>query len=167
MAEKKPAPKKKRKPAPKRLKSTGRPTKMNDEVCNTICEGIELGLPYKHACESAGVSYVTFLSWKAKGEIALETKTPSQYSASEENCITFLYQVRKAEADGIKENIKKIKEIGEGSGEHRPDWKALAWILKCRDPEHFTETQKIDQKTEHSGGVSIKLDMKDFSKKGE
>lgn len=158
---------KKRKPKPARLKPTGRPTKMNDTVCADICSNIELGMPYKYACEAAGISYPTFLSWKAKGELALKEKSPSKYSAAESNCVNFLEQVHKSEAEGVQHNLRKIREIGEGMGEHKPDWKALAWILKCRDPEHFSETQKIDQKTEHSGGVSINLQMTDCSKKEE
>jgi len=160
------AEKKKRKTIP-RVKPTGRPSKMNQEVCEIICGNIELGMPYKQACEAAGITYNTFLSWKAKGERALAELSPSKRSITEENCVNFLDMVSKAVAEGMKHNLELIRKSAEGSDEHKPDWKAAAFVLKNRHPDDFCETQKIDQKTEHSGGVSIQLNMKDCSKKGD
>jgi len=158
---------KSRKSAKPRIKPTGRPTKLNQEVCDILCENVELGMPFKFAAEMGGISYPTFLSWKAKGEALMAEKAPSKYTIAESNYVNFFNSIQEAEAKGVQFNLKKIREIGLGEMDNRPDWKALSWLLKCQHPEHFGDLQKIDQKTEHSGGVSIQLNMKDCSKKGE
>ena len=44
-----------------------RPSKLTQEVQQRIGENIALGLTYKLAAESAGVTYKTFNLWMAKG----------------------------------------------------------------------------------------------------
>lgn len=142
-----------------------RPTKLNDDVCEVLCECIELGMAYQHACDCARISYVTFQAWKHKAERIMEAKTPSRYTVDEKNFVTFLNNIKAAESNGIRKNLRNIIKASEGDADNRPQWQAGAWILERRHPEQFARLEKIDQKTEHSGGVSINLTMSDCSKK--
>lgn len=145
----------------------GRPSKINPDVCKIICDNIELGMPYKYAAEAAGVSYNTFLNWRAKGEKTKESKPPSKYNKNEELYVYFFDATVKAEAEGMKTNLELIRRAAYGGDDFKPDWKAAAFVLKNRHPKEFKETQTVDSKVEHSGGVSINLQMVDCSKKEE
>lgn len=160
MAAKKPAKATKKGPG-------GRPSKINSKIIKAVAANIELGMPYKQASEVEGISYHTFLGWREKGKIARDTKAPSKYNANEKLYVEFLDATVSAEAAGMKTNLELIRRAAIGGDDFKPDWKAAAFVLKNRHPEEFKESQKVDAKVEHSGGVSIKLDMKDFSKKKE
>lgn len=145
----------------------GRPSKLNTLVCKTLCECIELGMSYQHSCDCARISYPTFLTWKSKAEDAIKNVVPSKRTAEQKKLVQFLEDIKLAEANGILGNLKNIKKAAAGDMENKPQWQAGAWLLERRHPEQYAKTEKIDQKTEHSGGVSIKLQMTDCSKKEE
>lgn len=149
----------------KKQGGTGRPSKITPEMIESIAANIELGMPYKQAAEVEGISYNTFLSWREKGKVARDTKSPSKYNKNEALWVEFLDATVRAEAKGMKTNLKLIRRAAFGGDDFKPDWKAAAFVLKNRHPEEFKETQKVDAKVEHSGGVSINLKMTDCSKK--
>lgn len=149
----------------KREDPGGRPSKINSKIIKAICKNIELGMPYKYAAEVEGISYNTFLAWRAKGEEARDTKPPSKYNKNEVLYVEFLEATVKAEAEGMKTNLDLIRKAAIGGDDFKPDWKAAAFVLKNRHPKEFKETQTVDSKVEHSGGVSISLTMTDCSKK--
>lgn len=145
----------------------GRPSKINPKIIKEVCKNIELGMPYKYAAEVEGISYNTFLAWRAKGEAARDTKPPSKYNANEKLWVEFLESTVKAEAEGMQTNLELIRKAAIGGDDFKPDWKAAAFVLKNRHPKEFKETQQVDAKVEHSGGVSINLKMTDCRKKEE
>lgn len=168
MAGKKPA--KKVKKGVGQGKGGGRPSKLTPKTVKTICDNIELGVPYEYACIAAGIHYTTMRDWINKGEdeLARVASNPAFSIRKEyQKYIDFSNAIKEAEAAGIAYNLKCIKKAASGDEDNRPQWQAGAWLLERRHPEQFAKHEKIDQKTEHSGGVSIKLEMKDFSKKEE
>lgn len=145
----------------------GRPTKLSNEIIDALCECIELGMTYRHSCDCATINYDTFCSWRNKAKTIRETIPPSKQTAEEKRLVSFSDSIKKAEAGGIQKNLKCIRKAADGDAENRPQWQAGAWLLERRHPDEFAKLEKIDQKTEHSGGVSIKLQMTDCSKKEE
>jgi hypothetical protein len=47
---------------------SGRPSCRTPEIAKVICNAIELGVPYRHACSVAGVSYQFFCDWRRDDE---------------------------------------------------------------------------------------------------
>ena len=165
MADKK-APAKKKKG--KQGEGGGRPSKLTPEVSDAICECIELGMSYQHSCDCVRVNYGTFCIWRNKAKDVMESKTPpSKYTAEQKKLVKFHEDIKSAEAKGIHKNLRCIRKAAEGDMENRPQWQAGAWLLERRHPDEFAKLEKIDQKTEHSGGVSIKLVVTDCSNKEE
>jgi len=68
----------------------GRSTILTKELCKRVCQLVGKGVPYKIACDGAGLSYDTFLLWKKKAIVILETKAPSKYNKKETNLVKFL-----------------------------------------------------------------------------
>ncbi|WP_135611667.1 hypothetical protein [Methanococcoides sp. AM1] len=140
-----------------------RPTKLTPETHKTICKNIALGMPYEHACRAAGVSYPAYRTWIIRGEEEarrVEENPRASIKNSEKPFVEFQDDIKRAEAQGIEKNLKRIsKAADEGN------WPAAAWVLERRHPEHFAKRDYLDMKAEHSGGVSINLQMMDCSKK--
>jgi len=147
-----------------------RPTKLTPATCKTICDNVTLGMPYEFACTAAGVSYDSMRKWvlRAEAELMRVSKNPQcSVTKLETPYVQFLNALKESEAKGIRNNLAMITKAAKGDDNNRPQWQAGAWILERRHPEQFAKHEKIDQKTEHSGGVSIQLNMKDCSKKEE
>jgi hypothetical protein len=142
-----------------------RPTKLTPELSKRMCANVTLGMPYEFACKSSSLSYSGFRKWILRGEAELERVNSSpnaKIRKNEEIYVQFVEDIEKSEADAVRNNLALItKAAKDGS------WPASAWILERRHPEQFAKHEKIDQKTEHSGGVSINLKMTDCSKKGD
>ena len=161
MAEKKKTTPKKR-AARNQSNPGGRPSKLTDEVSNNLCRLIQKGMSYQHACDGTGIGYATFQSWKRKAQNANYTKPPSKYKKEETKFVKYLSDIKVAESRGIEKNLDRILVAADVGA-----WQAGAWILERRHPDTYAKLEKIDQKTEHSGGVAIQLNMKDCSKKEE
>lgn len=121
----------------KRKPSTGRPTRLNADLQERICEGVRLGLPYAMAAAAAGVPERTFYWWKQRGE-------------EDEGSIygRFLQALKTAEAEGARNLLGMIRgaALGSRDGKRRPtgQWQAAAWILERRHPELFGRRQAIE-----------------------
>ena len=147
----------------------GAPSKLTPQSSKTICDNVTLGMPYEFACVAAGVAYSTMRNWivKAEAELArVESNSLCSVRKDTKQYVEFLEAIKEAEAKGIRNNLAMITKAAKGDDNNRPQWQAGAWILERRHPEQFAKHEKIDQKTAHSGGVSIKLEMTDCSKKG-
>lgn len=138
----------------------GRPSKLNADVSKNLCRLIKMGMSYQHACDGTRISYHTFLSWKAKANNAIDNKSPSKYTVEEQKLVKFLDDIKEAEAKGVEQNLQRIISAADEGA-----WQAGAWILERRHPDTYAKHEKIDQKTEYSGGMSIQLQMTDAGKK--
>lgn len=98
----------------------GRPTKLDDETADRICEAVSLGSPLYLAARAGGIDPETLRAWKARGR-----KGEQPYSA-------FLGRLKVAEAVGVTAALTVIrKAASEGT------WQAAAWILERRYPKVF------------------------------
>ena len=114
----------------------GRPDKLTAAVQKRILEAIELGAPYELAATYAGICRKTLSNWKIRGEaieaqLKEETNLKKIEKLEKDKYFLFLHKMRQAEAKGMYENLQVINNAGE------KDWKAAAWLLERRWPEHF------------------------------
>lgn len=100
-----------------------RPTKLNKEIQDAICEAIENGATYSAAAEAAGIAVSTMNDW-------LKDERP--------RFVQFSEAVRAANARFMTDALRKIREAG------RKDWRALAWSLERRLPELFGQKTNVD-----------------------
>ena len=89
-----------------------RPLKYSDETAERICDGIRLGLTYRHAARYGGIDYSTFNAWMHR------------YSK-------FSEAVGHANATAAAVNMANIKAHA------TDDWRAAAWILEHRFPDDY------------------------------
>ncbi|HEY9772126.1 MAG TPA: hypothetical protein V6C71_27080 [Coleofasciculaceae cyanobacterium] len=114
----------------------GRQTKLTETVKQTIIDNIEQGLNYESACLGANVSYSTFREWMRRG-----TDTDSNRQ-SNELYAEFAEDVNRAVATS---EINLIRSINQAA---KTDWKAAAWILERRFPQHWSNSRKIKQEAD-------------------
>ena len=105
-----------------------RPSKLNEELINTIYNEIKEGLPVRYACDLYGITAMSFSNWMRQGEEEYEQNIDSLYS-------TFFYTIKKAQAEYVQEAMKDIK-----SG--RPGWQGQSWWLE-RTRQDFMPKQEI------------------------
>ena len=96
-----------------------RPTKLTDDVQKRLCDALRLGATHAHAAAYAGVSERVFYQWREK-------------------FVQFLQTVSKAEAEGAMISLGRINKAG------ADDWRAAAWLLEHRFPEHYGRQAALD-----------------------
>lgn len=99
----------------------GRPTKLNAETTQKICDAILVGATYEGASEYAGIAYSTFNEWMAEGRVAAEPNEFTEFSEA----------VRQANANAQVYFAKDIKAAA------AKDWRAAAWMLERRFPKAY------------------------------
>lgn len=102
-------------------------------------------MPYKFACQKAGVSYDSLRVWIKKGEAARSGEF-----------FDFLNDIKQAEGEAVEELLGTIQDAG------RESWQASAWILERRHPEEFARREKTEL-TGRDGGP-IQTEKKDGTK---
>ena len=98
-----------------------RPSKLTPDIQKRIGDNIALGLTYRLAAESAGVTYKTFNEWMNKGQ----TEKSGRYHY-------FAQYILKCNAEGAKklhENLNAAAKAG--------DTRICTWILERRFPDYF------------------------------
>ena len=106
--------------------------KLDQHTVDIICEHIANGNYILVACEAAGISTPTFYEWTTR---AGEGKEPY---------LTFLAELKKAEAEAEAKRLAKIGVAGDKS------WQANAWILERTKPQKYGQIQRIHQTVELS-----------------
>src|ERR1017187_10426099 len=103
-------------------KKIGRPTVRTQRRARIICNALARGLPACHACACAGISFMTFTTWKIHSE-------------------KFWQRIEAAIAKGIDRRLKKIEKASNAG-----DWHASAWLLShCPGAaEHFSESRRVE-----------------------
>jgi hypothetical protein len=115
-----------------------RPTKLNDELTDLICENIELGLSYNLACQGAGITFETFNQWMKKGEAGDDKAFADFYSS-----------VKKSDTICAKRCLQHIREAGNNG-----TWTASAWLLERRFRD-YAKSDQLHVRDEHFGTVKI------------
>jgi transposase len=102
-----------------------RPSKLTPDIHKRIGDGISLGLTYRLAAESAGVTYKSFNSWVQQGK----NSTSGKY-------FEFARHINKCNADGARILLEKLNDAA-NSG----NCTVCMWILERRFPEDFARRQ--------------------------
>lgn len=105
-------------------------SKLSKEVCKAICGEVSRGVPYKYACEGAGISPSTLNKWLKLGR---ETDDP------EDPYGIFYREFNKAKAGAVIYRVESIRKAGEGG-----TWQAHAWWLERMAHEDFGRKSVID-----------------------
>lgn len=99
----------------------GRPTKYNEQICQSIAEHIRHGATRKAAGWACGINQGTFCEWLHKYP-------------------EFLQAITRAEGDLLAEMSNRVRaEATKADG----DWKAALEILKRREREEWTERTEV------------------------
>ncbi len=98
-----------------------RPSKLTPEIQKRIGENIALGLTYRLAAESVGITYKSLNEWNQKGQ----TEKPGKY-------FDFAQHIKKCNADGAMKLLKHLNDAAETG-----NCNVCMWILERRFPEEF------------------------------
>src|SRR5271157_5715308 len=98
-----------------------RPSKLTDEVQKRIGENIALGLTYKLAAESAGVTYKSLNLWNQKGQ----TEQSGKY-------YHFAQHIKKCNAEGAKKLLERLNDAVDAG-----NCQVCMFILSRRFHEEF------------------------------
>src|SRR5579883_1355728 len=90
----------------------GRPTVRTPQTAQRLVELVGKGVPYKHACAAAGISYSVFCEWRA---------ADPQFAA----------QLDEAISQGVEARLKSIAEAA------ATDWRAAEAWLRLVLPAEF------------------------------
>lgn len=117
----------------------GRPLKFNAEVMDVICKGVRLGLSYERAAESAGLGRTALSRWmaaEAEGDLRFRGVSDA---------------LAKARAEGETRLIARVIKAGE------EDWRAAAWILERRHPEHYARMERREVSGPDGGPLRVEV----------
>lgn len=109
----------------------GRPSRLNPKLKDNLITSIKLGNTLEAACGVVGLPYDTFAEWRQRGEGRHPTRKPLP------DYVQFAQEVNQAIAEAQLRLIKRIHDASDN------DWKAAAWILERRHPEHWSATQRV------------------------
>ena len=106
-----------------------RPSKLNEELIDELCEWVATDTPFRYCAEGCGVLYDTFMYWMRKGEqdILIESDTLEA---------ELFNRIKKTYAKVVRNSVSKIKE-----GEK--NWQGECWIRQRRDNE-FMDRQELN-----------------------
>ena len=121
-----------------------RPSKLNDEITQTICENIELGLSYNLTCQAAGISFDTFDNWMKSGA-----------KGEQKKCTDFYNQVRASEAVCARNSLTTIREDAINGS-----WSAAAWLLERRYASDYGRKDNLNLKSK-TENVNVSIDLQE------
>jgi transposase len=98
-----------------------RPSKLTPDIQQRIGDNIALGLTYRLAAESVGVTYKTFNEWNQKGQ----TEKSGKY-------FEFSQYIKKCNAEGARKLLERLNEAAKAG-----NCQVCMWILERRFPEEF------------------------------
>ncbi len=98
-----------------------RPSKLSPDIQKRIGDNIALGLTYRLAAESVGITYKTLNEWNQKGQ----TEKSGKY-------YKFAQYIQKCNADAAKALLERINEAVKAG-----DTQMCTWILERRFASDF------------------------------
>ena len=97
------------------------PSKLTPDIQKRIGDNIALGLTYRLAAESAGITYKTLNEWNQKGQ----TEKSGRY-------YQFAQYIQKCNADGALKLLERLNEAAKAG-----NCTVCMWILERRFSEDF------------------------------
>ena len=98
-----------------------RPSKLTSELQQRIGDNIALGLTYRLAAESAGITYKTLNEWNQKGQ----TEKSGKY-------FDFYQHINKCNAEGAKKLLENLNAAAKAG-----NYQICMWILERRFNDDF------------------------------
>jgi transposase len=120
----------------------GRPTKLTEELIETIAISVQLGCSYETAAAAAGVARSTFNVWLRKGKNGEGTRLQRK----------LIDRIETAAGLRVQGKLAQINQAAQAG-----DWKAAAWILERIDPDQFAQTQRVHGQIAHEHRVTFDL----------
>jgi hypothetical protein len=99
----------------------GRPTVRTPEVARILCDAIALGVPFRHACNVAKISFQTFCDWRRDD-------------------LDFKEQVEGALAEGVQRRLRVIEKAMESTDE-AIRLRSACWYLEHVFPSDFSRSR--------------------------
>lgn len=115
-----------------------RPSKLNEELIENLCNELREGLPITYACDLFMVTARSFSNWMEQGKQDLDNDIESIYTQ-------FFLKIKKSQAEYIHNANADIR-----SG--RPGWQGAAWWLE-RTRSDFMPKQQIQ--ADEDGKVTV------------
>lgn len=126
----------------------GRPTKLNPELQEKICQAIRAGNYIETAAAYAGVNKSTLYDWLKRGGRAKSGKY-KEFSNAVEKAL--------AEAE-----VRDVFIIGKAAEEN---WQAAAWRLERKFPERWGRKERLRSEEQETGTKVVIINDKDEMRK--
>lgn len=142
-------------------KKTGRPTLLDDERMQRICNALRDGASIEHASRSAGIHRATYHNWMERGRTERDRRAAGiPADDHEQPFLDFLDAVEKAQSDAV------VNLIGEIANHARNGtWQAAAWILERKYPKEWGRFDRTEHTGPEGGPVRIDVSTEDLERK--
>jgi hypothetical protein len=139
----------------------GRPTLLNDERTDHICQALENGVAIGHAVRASGIDPQTYYNWLERGTAERERLAAGlDPDPKEQKYVEFFERVKKAEAVGATKHMENISRTAlDGT------WQASAWILERRFPRDYGRFDRAEMSGPDGGPVPIQVSTEDLERK--
>lgn len=142
---------------------SGRPTKYNESFNEQVEKLSKLGATDAELADFLNIAESTLNDWKLdypefsesikKGKILADSNVADRLYQRAMGFEHDSEEIKIADGEVVRVPVRKI---------YPPDSTAAIFWLKNRRSKEWREKQEIDQKTEHSGGISIKWEEPDL-----
>lgn len=106
-----------------------RPSKLTEELIETMASKLRKGLPITSACDLLGITQASHSNWTRQGEQDLSDDIDSLYSS-------YLITIKKSRAEFEEAALDDI-----GSG--RPGWQGRAWVLERTNQKYMPKQEFV------------------------
>lgn len=106
-----------------------RPSKLTEELIETMHEKLLVGLPIISCCDLLGITTMSHSNWMSQGEEDFKNEVESLYAE-------YFYTIKKARAE-FEESC--LKDIHSG----RPGWQGAAWVLERTNQKYMPKQEVV------------------------
>ena len=133
-------------------------SKQSDEVLDTICASLRLGIPFDRSCKAAGISKHSGHNWRRDGWQEIEEHDPD---LDEPLGFTarFAIEVESALVTFMAPLVQRVRDAAAGKGAKRADWRAAQTLLASRFPDEWSERVAVakSQRIEVAGNIGVNV----------
>lgn len=108
----------------------GRPSKLTPKIKEKLLSLIKIGTPLEAACKCCGLDYTTVREWVSRGK----DEHPTRPCSPEYADFATAFEKAKGECEAIL--------VGRISTASQKDWRAAAFMLRCRNPKDWNDQPK-------------------------